>query len=70
MAVSMALTAGVAVWQARQAVHETEQRWCGLVSTLDDTYRTTPPQTEAGRRVAEQIARLRAEFGCPPRRTL
>lgn len=46
---------------ARQA----ERRWCEIVTAQDDVYRETPPQTEAGRRVAGAIAKLRRDFDCP-----
>ncbi|MFE7869774.1 hypothetical protein ACFUYE_05415 [Micromonospora humida] len=46
------------------AAHQAEQRWCGIVATLDDAYQQTPPQTPAGKRIADSIAELRGEFGC------
>ncbi|MGW5556840.1 hypothetical protein ACWER9_06410 [Micromonospora sp. NPDC003944] len=55
--------------QSEQRVSEqqrlSEQRWCGIVSTLDDAYRQTPPQTPAGQKIARDIRQLRAQFGCP-----
>lgn len=50
---------------ANAAARQSEQRWCGVVSTLDDAYRETPPQTPAGQKIATNIRRLRADFGCP-----
>jgi hypothetical protein len=66
MVVSMGLVAGLALWAADRSARQSERRWCGLVATLDDTYRSTPPSTPSGRQVADQIHQLRAEFGCPP----
>lgn len=55
--------------QSEQRVSEqqrlSEQRWCGIVATLDDAYRDTPPQTPAGRKIADDIRQLRVAFGCP-----
>lgn len=51
---------------ARRAVAESELRWCGLITGLDDAYRAAPPTTVAGRAVAEAMARMRVEFDCPP----
>lgn len=47
-----------------QQQRRSDQRWCALLSNLDDTYRQTPPMTEAGRRQAAEIHRLRVAFGC------
>lgn len=66
LVVSMVLTAAVAVVIADRAARQSERRWCGIVTTLDDTYRATPPTTPTGRRQAAEIAKLRADFGCPP----
>lgn len=41
-----------------------DQRWCKLLTTLDDAYQSTPPQSETGRRLAADIHALRAELGC------
>jgi hypothetical protein len=50
---------------ANRTARESEQKWCGIVSTLDDVYANTPPQTPVGRDMAEQIRQLRRDFGCP-----
>lgn len=50
--------------RAEQIDRESNRRWCGVVVTLDDAYRQTPPQTPAGRKIAVDIAELRIEFGC------
>jgi type II secretory pathway pseudopilin PulG len=52
---------------ARAAARESEQRWCSLITTMDDAYRIAPPQTEIGRKLAQDIGDLRLRFGCPPR---
>ncbi|MEU8334789.1 hypothetical protein [Micromonospora tulbaghiae] len=50
--------------RAEQIDRESNRRWCGVVTTLDDAYRQTPPQTPAGKKIAKDIAELRIEFGC------
>jgi hypothetical protein len=40
------------------------QQMCGIVSTLDDTYRAQPPTTPTGIRVAEQMHNLRISLKC------
>lgn len=52
--------------EAQQAARESERRWCGLVTSLDDAYRSSPPQTPVGQRMAMELATLRMQFGCPP----
>jgi len=41
-----------------------DQRWCKLLTTLDEAYRATPPQSPTGQRLAADIHNLRAELGC------
>lgn len=43
----------------------TARKFCKVVSTLDDAYRETPPSTPSGKNLAESIADLRRELGCP-----
>ncbi|MDG4762374.1 hypothetical protein [Micromonospora sp. WMMD710] len=66
VALVAALGAGLAsIAYTNASARESERKWCGVVTTLDDAYEVTPPQTPAGRKIAEDIARLRADFGCP-----
>ncbi len=50
---------------SERAREESERRWCGVVVALADAYQESRPQTPAGRRIADSIAQLRTEFGCP-----
>jgi len=50
--------------QQDKAERANDQRWCKLLTTLDEAYRSAPPQTETGRRLASDIHNLRAELGC------
>ncbi|WKU08020.1 hypothetical protein [Micromonospora sp. HUAS LYJ1] len=59
--VSASRSAGV----AEDARRESERRWCGVVVALDDAYQESRPVTPAGQRIADSIAQLRREFGCP-----
>ena len=61
--IQVVLTIGAisfAVWLDRRNA----QRWCDVVITLDRAYRATPPQTDTGRKLASDIARLRADLSC------
>lgn len=58
------LAAGLSMAYANRVARESERKWCNIVSTMDDSYAQTPPQTPAGRRIAADIAKLRTEFGC------
>ncbi len=62
--VSMLAMAGAAVLIADRAARESEQRWCGLITTMDRAYREEPPATDLGRQLARDIAELRREFRC------
>lgn len=44
---------------------QSNRRWCGLVTTLDDTYTSQLPTTQLGQSIAREIKQLRHEFGCP-----
>lgn len=62
---SLATAAAALGYSAHQRA-EQDRRWCALLTTLDEAYGTPPgPSTELGRRVAEEIHRLRVRFGCP-----
>lgn len=63
--VAAIVAAAASMLYTNHAAHESERKWCGVVSTMDDAYRDTPPQTPTGRKIAADIARLRADFGCP-----
>lgn len=52
------------VSQQDKAERANDQRWCKLLTTLDDAYQATPPQTPTGQRLASDIHNLRAELGC------
>lgn len=41
-----------------------QRKICGLIVIMDDAYHSTPPATETGRRLADEVARYRAEIGC------
>ncbi|MEV4212911.1 hypothetical protein [Micromonospora sp. NPDC049662] len=58
-------SSAVSIIYSNEAARQSERRWCGVVSTLDDAYRQTPPQTPAGLKIARDIRQLRADFGCP-----
>lgn len=68
--VSVLVTAGAALYIADRSARRSEQRWCGLIATLDDAYSVSPPTTEIGRKLAQDIGELRQRFGCTPRVSL
>ena len=59
------LAAGASMVYANKVARDSQRQWCGVVTTLDDAYRQTPPQTPAGKKIATDVAELRARFGCP-----
>ncbi len=52
------------IGQQDQTERENDRRWCQLLTTLDEAYRATPPQSPTGQRVAADIHSLRRELGC------
>jgi hypothetical protein len=46
---------------------ESDRRWCSLLVDIGNSQRAVPPKTESGKRFAEEIEKLRREFGCPER---
>ncbi|WDZ87176.1 hypothetical protein [Micromonospora cathayae] len=57
--------ASEAATEAQEARETSEQQLCLLVIGFDEAYREAPPQTPAGRRVADTVAALRRIYGCP-----
>jgi hypothetical protein len=43
---------------------QNERKWCHLLTTLDSSYRRTPPRTESGQQVAADIHGLLANLHC------
>jgi hypothetical protein len=52
------------IHQQDRAERANDQRWCKLLTTLDEAYQATPPQTPTGQRLAADIHKLRQELGC------
>ncbi|WP_320067857.1 hypothetical protein [Micromonospora sp. RTGN7] len=59
---------GAALLVAVRALQVAEQRSCDLTTAFDDAYREAPPQTPAGRQIADQVAALRHTYDCRPGR--
>jgi hypothetical protein len=55
---------GVNITYTKQSVVKSNHQWCELLKTLDEAYGQTPPQSETGRKVAEEIHRLSMVNGC------
>lgn len=62
--VSSIAGSGVAILYAGHVDRQSNQRWCGLVVRLDDTYREKTPTSELGRDIANEFKQLRHDFGC------
>ncbi|MCG5460859.1 hypothetical protein MED01_004285 [Micromonospora sp. MED01] len=58
------LIGAASILYTNRSARESEQKWCGIVSTLDDVYSNSPPQTPVGQDMAEQLRQLRTDFGC------
>lgn len=50
--------------QSYQRSLQSQRQICGLIVTLDDVYRSTPPTTATGRNFAVQLHIYRVSLGC------
>ena len=50
--------------QSYQRSLQSQRQICGLLVTLDDVYRSTPPTTATGRNFAIQLHVYRVSLGC------
>lgn len=65
MGVSATLLAvGVNIAYTKNSVTKSDREWCELLVTLDTAYSQTPPQSETGRKVANEIHHLRVSRKC------
>lgn len=63
MVLLMAIAVGVAcVGYTQHAQRQSDQRWCDLMTTLDQPQ--VPATSQRGRAVQQQIHQLRSELGC------
>jgi len=48
--------------------HNTEQKFCDIVTSVNDAYKDYPePTTDLGRRLKSQYAQLESDLGCKRR---
>lgn len=52
------------IWYTNYVSQTADRRWCSMLSDLDDAYRTNPPVTATGRKIAANTAEMRRDFGC------
>ena len=66
IALACAIILGISSYQYSNYVdRKNKQQWCVVVTTMDDAYKANPPQSVAGKRLAEEFHRMRNDFGCP-----
>lgn len=54
----------ISIQYADYVDRKSNRQWCDVVTTLDDAYAANPPQSEAGRRLAQEMKRMRHDFDC------
>lgn len=64
LVVACVVIAGVSIQYANYVDRKSNQRWCQMLSQIDDSYKAKPPTTDQGRRFADTIHQLRVDFGC------
>ncbi len=62
--VSMLLLTVVSVLYAQHAVDRGGRKFCTLVVGLDEANHESPPLTDRGRQLADDMTRLRRDLGC------
>lgn len=62
--VSVFVVAFVAIQYSNYVDRKSNQRWCSIITTLDDTYKQQPPSTVLGKKLAKDMHELRSEFEC------
>lgn len=66
--VSMAALVFANTLYTNNVAESNARKWCHLLVTLDEAYKATPPRTDTGQRVADDIHNLRADLRCGHRR--
>jgi hypothetical protein len=56
--------AGFCLIFTAHAVSSNNRKWCSTIVLIDDAYRSRPPSTPTGRKLAGDFGVLRREFGC------
>jgi hypothetical protein len=67
LVLAVGLSIGYTLQVDRQSDRDNEQndrKWCALLVTMDDAYRSAPPTTPTGMRLADAIRQLRTGLGC------
>jgi hypothetical protein len=56
----------VSVQLAKRNARDNEQKWCAVISALDEGYSSNPqsPTTPRGRKLREDFHQLRQDLGC------
>mgnify|MGYP001601771065 CR=1 FL=1 len=66
IALASAIIIGIGSYQYSNYVdRKNKQQWCVVVSVMDDAYKANPPQSSAGKKLAEEFHRMRTDFNCP-----
>lgn len=60
-------TTSESIRRAEESRRAADRALCGVVVTLDDAYRQTPPTTPAGKNLAAGLADLRRSLRCATR---
>lgn len=64
LALSVLAVGAGAIGVERRDSATNQRKFCTVVSTMDDSYRETPPTTVAGKNLAQSITQLRHDLGC------
>lgn len=61
---SMLIMTILSIQWASYIDRRSNQRWCGIVNLFNDTYETTPPTNDIGRKLEIEFKHLETDFKC------
>jgi hypothetical protein len=59
----MGMTLGSIVY-ANHVATRSAQQWCNVITTLDDAYKSQPPTTPTGKKIASEMHDLKISLRC------
>lgn len=62
--VCLAILSVAAIQWANFVDRRSNQRWCGIVTVMNETYKENPPPTEIEKILSVEFLLLRDEFNC------
>jgi hypothetical protein len=62
--IAVIVSVSIATTKANNTDESSNRRWCTLLVTLDEAYKSIKPTSPVGKNIAKQIHDLRIDFHC------